>query len=482
MNPNDTLTLSGLDGSTGKPLRRPTLAEVAALAQARPPAQGRDAEDLRTWADRVEVNGQMGLRDGHDPCRLDEAGWGVIFAADDPRAGEIRTALQPLLELRRAEAGGVNPKFYRELFGTDGYQAGETARAFLARHRVGPGLADPHFMPYYLLLVGDPMQIPFSFQYQLDIEYAVGRLCFDTVEEYARYAASVVAAEAARRSRPAGGRAVLFGPANPDDGPTKVTTEQLLAPLAGWLPGQAPGWQVDPAVGDKATKTQLRSLLGGADTPDLLFTAGHGLLYRQGDARQLPAQGGLVCQEWPGHAWQGAIPAEHFLAAADIGDEARLQGLIAFCFACYSAGTPKFDDFDAAERTTIASRAFVAALPRRLLGHPAGGALAVIGHVERAWESSIEWPGAGRWIQTFEDCLRRLLTGHPVGSAMEVFGVRYAVLASGLATELEDVRHGKPASLQQLACLWTWSHDARNYAVLGDPAVRLGYPAGSNGR
>ena len=230
--------------------------------------------ELAAWAESLRT-GHYGLAEGYDKRCLDQAGWGVVFAKDSDPA--LRAALAPLLDHRREQAGGR----YWEYGGGQGYLPGDTKLTWLARapRNVGPGPVDPDRAPYFLLIVGDPETIPFSFQTQLDVQFAVGRVCFDEIEEYARYARSVARAE--RENLTLDRKAGFFGAANPNDRHTQASLEKMIIPLADTfgdnLPPGAPEWTVQRATGAAATKARLRQLLGGSETPALLFTATHGL-------------------------------------------------------------------------------------------------------------------------------------------------------------------------------------------------------------
>ncbi|HET91578.1 MAG TPA: hypothetical protein ENN99_12700 [Chloroflexi bacterium] len=425
-----------------------------------------------------------------NPTRLEEAGWGVIFPAgmEAGRQAAIQERLAPLLALRQAQAG----EYFRLYKGAEGYRAGESANGFLGRHGArASDPADPENVPYYLLLVGGPEGIPFEFQYQLDVQYAVGRIDFGAdLEAYANYAHNVAAAE--QEEAAPSSRVTFFGVRNRDDEATELSARYLISPLYEHLRAQGfeTDWQLERVAPEEATKQRLLTVLQD-DHPALLFVASHGLEFDVADpeqrARQEREQGALLCGDWPssGDAERKVRP-EHYLSGQDVrerGAAINLQGSILFLFACYGAGTPLYDEYykQRFKRTgqAIAERPFIADLPKAMLSLSERGALAVVGHVERAWGTSFMGkkeggPRASKaklnpHVAVFDSALERLLKGHPVGSAMDYFDLRYAALA----TELVPLMEANTPDKYELAEKWTAHNDARGYVVIGDPAVRL---------
>ncbi len=466
---DDLLCFNGVNGATGDYGLPPmTGDELVQLIQG-----GEVPDDLDDLKHRkAQEEDHCGVREGVDPKKLEEAGWGVIFPDGvDPA---VKDALAPLLDLRREQAGGLFRLYEKD----DGYQPGDAKIDFLVRHGYSSGVADPERVPYYLLIVGSPEAVPYRFQSQLDVQYAVGRIHFESLQEYANYAESVVAAETGRLALPR--QVSFFGVENKDDQATRLSTRHLVSPLVEHMRGKRSDWRVETRLRAEATKAGLARMLGGGETPALLFTASHGMEFPNGDARQQPHQGALLCGDWPGPAdWRGKgpIPQEFYFSGDDLAVDASLLGLIGFFFACYGAGTPLHDEFarpsSKKRRRELAPHAFLAALPTKMLSHPRGGALAAVGHVERAWGYSFGWPGVGSQTVTFESTLDRLLKGYPVGAALDDFDLRYAELSTELADLLEQVDFGYQADPRKLATLWTANNDARGYVVIGDPAVRL---------
>lgn len=488
--------VSGVDGNY--PFPRTTVRDLAALANGKR-LERPFLEKLRGWlaellnsergpdrtprAEFVEQrtlharaaprrNPEQTLRDEFNPSDLGSAGWGVIFPRDsDPR---IREALRPLLEWRRTQAAALEEKRFREFSEEGGYTAGESMCDFFCRHDVEFGAVDPDQLPYHLLIVGGPHEIPFSFQYDLDVRYAVGRLDFDRPQEYAAYAESVVAAERADNGffTKTERCMTFFCPANSDYSSLRIREELVGGLVSRFSAVRQPGWGVQSVLDDDATQESLCNLLAGVAKPDILFTACHGLIFPPGHALQRAKQGALFCKNR-----YGKTPLDSSVSAGEISDQARVHGLITFQFACHSAGTPEFQSEGFASKRVVreAPRPFTARLPQRLLGHPNGGALAVIGNVSRVWTYSFTGFGKPPHLNTFEDVLRRILRGETVGRALELLNLRYAQLAAELLSlrELERLEPTDGARDEKVAILYCAAKDARSYVLLGDPAVRI---------
>ncbi|UCH58519.1 MAG: hypothetical protein JSV61_09895 [Anaerolineales bacterium] len=477
---DEILIFNGIDGTTGGyllPVMTP--AEVASIAK----GERLDRDHLfdLKLRHRQATETRRRIKEGLDPQLLSQAGWGVIFAfQDQDKIPALKEALGELLNLRQQQAG----ERYREYSGVNACRPGESKSSFLGRQGAGPGPVDPDKMPFYLLIVADPASIPYSFQYQLDVQYAVGRIHFENMDEYAHYAHSVVAAETGPIALPP--KASFFGVENPDDRATQLSANLLVQPLADLFEADRSrsGWEIQATLGKDATKAALSDNLTAHDSPALIFSASHGMGFPNADPRQRPHQGALLCQDWPGPlAWRGPIPEEYYLSADDIASDAHLLGKLAILFACYGAGTPQMDEFTQVyfrEPTSIAPHAFIARLTQRLLGHPNGGMLAVLGHVDRTWSCSFTWKNAGSQLAVFESALKRLMAGQQVGLAMEYFNERYAELSSMLTEELQSARFGKLIDTLDMAGMWTANNDARSYVVIGDPAARLRVSAQTN--
>lgn len=492
---------NGINAATGDYLFTPTdkdikdvaMRQLAGISEihdpkvidTKPSAKKQLYQSLKIRKENKESH--MGVAEGIEARNLSQTGWGIIFAEEDPLATEIYDALKKLRDHRSKQV--KHKEFYKEFLGKFGYWRGDSAVSFLSRHGGSPIAVNPRDgVPYYLLVIGDPYTIPYEFQYQLDVQYAVGRLSFEgnskneILDQYENYANMVVEVETNLVYRNQPRKATFFGVRNDNDRATMLSCDKLIAPLSDVMTTdqQNKGWKINTIKAEEATRNRLEKLVVGEETPTFLFTASHGIAFPPNHPNQIAQQGSLLCSDWPGPSWREPIPESFYLAGDHISKKATPQGLIAFFFACYGAGTPRTNDFihhDFEEvPKIIAPQPFIANLPNQLLAK--GVALAVVGHVDRAWGNSFLGKADKPEIQTFQNTLKRLLEGHPVGSAMEYFNQYYATEATKLTKEIFAVHevegiYNPPGLDHNLARLWTNHQDARNYLVIGDPAVRL---------
>lgn len=429
---------------------------------------------LKRAGDRVA---HLGLEVERDADDLAQAGWGILFPAAmaEQDVATVRQALAPLLALRKQEAGGL----YREFSGETGYSPGILARDWLEAQGSSLASVDPsQGVPYYLLLIGSPQDIPFAFQFELDTFFAVGRLYFNNTDEYATYAQNMV--EQQKAAAPPHDRTIaLLAPRNPADKATAMfhdsVAKSFLATDSQPGLGSALGYSLHAALAADATKANVLDILHGsspARKPALFISGSHGVAFNQNDPDIRLKQGAMLTQDWAGRP--APILPSTYVTGADVAATAATPGMIHFFFACYSAACPAEDTYsynEMLEPTPIAPTEFLSRLPQAVL---LNGAQAVIGHVDRVWANSFQNSRRAPMVQKLRNPIVRILQGHRIGDAMDNVNQQWAGLAAALTLLLNQRAAVKSlVSPSRLAAAFLERDDARNYIIIGDPAARL---------
>jgi hypothetical protein len=203
----------------------------------------------------------------------------------------------------------------------------------------------------------------------------------------------------------------------------------------------------------------------------LIFTGSHGTEYPLTDPdTQRRLQGALLTQEWVRGA---VIGAENQFSAEDVPPDAVLEGTMLFLFACYSGGCPRNDSLisqqDGSPRQ-VAAEAMIARLPQALLSR---GALAVFAHIDIAYCYSFVTDEETPQPQVIRTPLELLMQGKRAGLAADSLTSLWSALSAQIGEAMPLAAGASATELAARANLTTARNDARNYLLLGDPAVRL---------
>lgn len=468
----ELLSFNGINGATGEYLfPAMTVNGLAKLAL----GQALDADDQKYISFLTDKAQEHFGVIGAEPSLVKEAGWGIVISATMENRDAILAALEPLLEYRREQVG--QERFKRLSYIKD---KDFSPISWLARHKVSASAVEPEKIPYYLLLVGSPQDISFRFQFTLDVQYAVGRVYFDTVAEYAVYAKQLVAREQAKSQ--VAKQAVLFGVKHDFDTATEYSIKYFIEPLQRALLERYStpngSWTINSLKEAQASKSALITVLKQAEPPAFVLTASHGIAFPDNDINQQD-QGALICSDWQPSQWMPpkAIPPECYFSANDLNQDFNLKGMILCLFACYSGGVPTRDSFHTSTEQAaqvISTSDFLSRLPRQLL---LAGASAVIAHVDRALAASFIGHLNTDNTSVFNGLIEGLFKGLPVGYAMRYLNDYYATMESEMSLISDQIKTDPFAAESytagQIASFYSRKVDARNYILIGDPAAHL---------
>ncbi|MCA9657822.1 MAG: hypothetical protein KC486_05720 [Myxococcales bacterium] len=407
--------------------------------------------------------------------------WGVI-APEGAEGDRLLDAIRPLIR-RREEQQGAKAIVYRVPPRMDALEAIDWRRNVF---ETGAQFRDD--LPRYQLVLGDLHQVSADLQAVQAIDAFVGRLAFDSLDDYAAYVDKALRWE--ERAADGARRRLLMHTVHDGTDSTSVGHRELVAPSYKLLE--------DKFKYDRSIDVDLQAL--GSDDPypgELLsetFDPAPTVLFSLSHGDGAPRRG------WRSYDLQRrAQGAMSFGRGGSLtGDELRdrvfLPGGLWFMLACFSAGTPSTSKFERWLRELQASGAqsaapaevlrslpkegqapFVAAVPKAALANP-DGPLGFVGHVDLAWTYSFRRIDSRDKAQSrparFAELLRAAATGARIGLAFRQLYSYFTQIDNELVVRQADPN--TPA--ERRGHLWMLRQDLAGYVLLGDPAARLPEP------
>lgn len=444
-------------------------------------AEGDISPAASAWAMRGAIQ-RPRMQLGPAAARIDKSkwqdpkvGWGVVLPdrddfgdADKAVAADAPAAIRKLVAAR-----GDAPVFRYRADLQDGrlrrYYANGRPPADL-RLRGARGVESDVAVPYYLLIVGSPKDIPWSIQYRLQTDAFVGRLDLDEAG-LERYVDALLGGWKDGTRDVA--RPLLW---SVDHGSHDITRLMRKA-VAERMQAAFVGGGFDSALlsDDDANAAALYAALAGR-RPAFVLTTSHGATFPLDDSAKLAAQLGLP------------VDCNHaLLEATPLLAQWNPCGVIWYAHACCSAGAGRPSEFAGLVEPQSGLGRMLAAvadagpcsapLPRALLGgeHPLG---AFIGHVEPTFDWTLRDPDTGQRMtdSLVIDTLYSTLHGEdrpPVGMAMDGYYDAVAGLLLDHMDAVEDFNAHVAGAEQRARKAKLLAMDRLAMVILGDPTVCL---------
>jgi hypothetical protein len=410
--------------------------------------------------------------------------WAVIYPRNLPNYERILEALDPLIQHRGGRifelAEGHNPQVINNFL------------ADLAQTPI-------ESRPYYLLALGDLDVLSIEYQYFLQSFGALGRLAFDNIDDYRKYAEKVLYYEnILDNSKPPAPTYI----ATDYDDICRTNYDEIVVPLA--TEPDLPRAQQILSRG-RADKERVLTVLKELPPHSPLMIFAHGFEHStlQGyspeaifeDMQQF--QGSPILDDFELPRVLGSTMG--LLCGEETSDTPIAQGGIIILHACYSAGTinretmPEWIHLQMPARVPP-KKPFISNLTKCLLANPQGP-LAIYGHVNRSHQANYYDPAVedkSYPYRHYSEMLKTLIKGLPIGLGREScrqMTISYMDQVMTLSYQIEWLLTGqsrggygvgsphKGVSAYESSFLQYsfGTCNFRNYIILGDPMSRIAH-------